>query len=150
VGIFLDLFFLITKLLRCYCLGGGTVAITAVAFSFFNSRGKSTHIADRCVDRCTWSKRPGPSLLISYVYRSRVARETAVGPVCRRTCCEQFPISNLLGCWYEVPNGVLVIRNNTESRAGGLIIICIIIFNRHRHFLLAKNTSHVRCHPSPL
>jgi hypothetical protein len=25
---------LIIKLLRCYCLGGGTVAITAVAYSF--------------------------------------------------------------------------------------------------------------------
>jgi hypothetical protein len=33
VDLFLDLFLLITKLLRCYCLGGGTVAITAVAYS---------------------------------------------------------------------------------------------------------------------
>jgi hypothetical protein len=35
VGLFLDLFFLITKLLRCYCLGGGAVAIAAIAYSFF-------------------------------------------------------------------------------------------------------------------
>jgi hypothetical protein len=34
VDLFLDLFFLITKLSRCYCLGGGTVAITAVAYNF--------------------------------------------------------------------------------------------------------------------
>jgi hypothetical protein len=27
---------LITKLLRCYCLGGGTVAITAVAYSYIS------------------------------------------------------------------------------------------------------------------
>jgi hypothetical protein len=30
-------FFLITKLLRWYCLGGGVVAIAAVAYSFLTS-----------------------------------------------------------------------------------------------------------------
>jgi hypothetical protein len=34
VDLFFDLFFLITKLLRCYCLGEGTVAITAVAYNY--------------------------------------------------------------------------------------------------------------------
>jgi hypothetical protein len=34
VDLFLDLFFLIIKLLRCYCLGKGAVAIAAIAYSF--------------------------------------------------------------------------------------------------------------------
>jgi hypothetical protein len=34
VDLFLDLFFLITKLLRCYCLGGGAMAISVIACSF--------------------------------------------------------------------------------------------------------------------
>jgi hypothetical protein len=58
------------------------VAITAIAYSFFNSRGTSTHIEARCVDRCTWSKRPGLNSLISLEWLDREARETAVGPVC--------------------------------------------------------------------
>jgi hypothetical protein len=33
VDFFLDLLFLITKLLRCYCLGGEVVAIAAIAYS---------------------------------------------------------------------------------------------------------------------
>jgi hypothetical protein len=33
VDLFLDLFVLITKSLRCYCLGGGAVAIAAIAYS---------------------------------------------------------------------------------------------------------------------
>jgi hypothetical protein len=31
----LDMFFLITKLLRFYCLGGGAVAIAVIAYTFF-------------------------------------------------------------------------------------------------------------------
>jgi hypothetical protein len=34
VDLFLDLFYFITKLLRCYCLGGGAVAIAVIAYSF--------------------------------------------------------------------------------------------------------------------
>jgi hypothetical protein len=33
VDLFLDLFFLITKLLRYYCFGGGAVAIAAIAYN---------------------------------------------------------------------------------------------------------------------
>jgi hypothetical protein len=35
VDLFLDRSFLITKLLRCYCLGGGAVAIATIVYSFF-------------------------------------------------------------------------------------------------------------------
>jgi hypothetical protein len=34
VDLFLYLFILIAKLLRCYCLGGGAVAIAVIAYSF--------------------------------------------------------------------------------------------------------------------
>jgi hypothetical protein len=34
VDLSLDMSFLITKLLRCYYLGGGAVAIAAIAYSF--------------------------------------------------------------------------------------------------------------------
>jgi hypothetical protein len=40
---FVDLYFVITKLVGCYRFGGGTMAITAVAYIFQHVRNVGTH-----------------------------------------------------------------------------------------------------------
>jgi hypothetical protein len=61
------------------------VAIVAIAYSFLTpEERRHTFMCEaRCVDRCTWSKRPGLNSLISPEWLGREARETAVGLVCR-------------------------------------------------------------------
>jgi hypothetical protein len=72
--IILDMLFLDYKIITLLLLGRGAVAIAVIAYIFLNSRGTSTHIADRCVNKCTWSKRPGLILIVSHVWLSMEGR----------------------------------------------------------------------------
>jgi hypothetical protein len=66
----LHLFFLITKALRCYCIGRGAVAIAAIAYSFLTPEERR-HTLQIGVSIAVRGRRvPGMNLLVSLVWLS--------------------------------------------------------------------------------
>jgi hypothetical protein len=81
---------------------GGIVAVCAVAYCSFKLRGQSAHIADECVDRCTWLKSTRPNPLLRSVLDGGIlmaVRQQSVQFAV--TCCYTLSFSILRSIKYS-------------------------------------------------